>query len=406
MPLPRLGAALLLLVACSGGGDVPGFTRETGPDGREIVSYAAGLPAGEDTLIPLFTIGKYVDDSSEIFGHLFDVDVSPDRRIYALDVRPTEVMVFDSAGKRIGTVGRRGEGPGEFSRTNGIHLGPDGTLWVNDNGKRMVLAIDPDGTERVRVPELTTRTGLAWDVVIDTAGVLWELKNRQVSGGSTMGINGLHERELDRQFFSLDPASGARDSIAVGPWTAREYGVSFNQGNNQILTELPFRGPELAVMDRHRRIWVARSDDYTLFRLDIAGDTTLSLNIVEAGLPILPGELAAWKERWAGLEPEAPGITAGMMDHMPATKALVMQLFVDDHERLWVRRVVDQKQSARWDVFAPDGAFLATLRGPVEASEALPAVVRGNRIHVPTNGDAGERYIVVAELPERLRVSR
>src|SRR5690349_17565333 len=76
--------AALLLVACGGSSEVPGFSRETSPDGRSIVTYASGLGVPEDTLVALFEIGKYIDDSSDIFEDLRDLAVDTAGRIHAL----------------------------------------------------------------------------------------------------------------------------------------------------------------------------------------------------------------------------------------------------------------------------------------------------------------------------------
>ena len=72
MPSRLLLGTVVLLLACADSNGVPGYSRQTGPDGRMIVTYASGLPAREDTLVPQVEIGKYVNDSSQIFGDLRD----------------------------------------------------------------------------------------------------------------------------------------------------------------------------------------------------------------------------------------------------------------------------------------------------------------------------------------------
>ena len=76
------------------------------------------------------------------------------------------------------------------------------------------------------------------------------------------------------------------------------------------------------------------------------------------------------------------------------------QLFTDDQARLWVGRTVTKGEAARWDVFNSDGEFLAVIRGPAAANQYMQPVVVGDRIHMIADGEAGERYIVVAELPQ------
>ncbi len=57
-----------------------------------------------------------------------------------------EVMVDaigDSTGRYAETLGRRGEGPGEFSRAEAMALLPDGRLVVRDPGNQRIEVIGP-----------------------------------------------------------------------------------------------------------------------------------------------------------------------------------------------------------------------------------------------------------------------
>lgn len=54
------------------------------------------------------------------------------------------IVVFDSTGKRLGTIGRKGAGPGEFGTPN-IYVGWKGdTLWVNDGGQQRISYFGPN----------------------------------------------------------------------------------------------------------------------------------------------------------------------------------------------------------------------------------------------------------------------
>ncbi|MEO8478123.1 MAG: hypothetical protein ABI542_00715 [Gemmatimonadota bacterium] len=391
-----------LLAACADDA-VPGFTRETAPDGRGIVSYAAGLPMHEDTLVALFSVGKYVDDSSRIFNDLRDLDVGPDGRIYALDYGASNITVFDSVGTQLAVLGRPGEGPGELSQANGLRFGPDGTLWVNDHGKGMILALDTAGLERKRYLGLVPGFGYRWSVTIDTAGVLWESWSQRIAGPPPdMSKNGVVEGSSYRMFKTFDPATEVRDSVVLDRTTGRGYVASYGRG--QWSTGLPFAGRAYGALDQRHRVWVSSPDAYTLVRMNaVSGDTTLEVAVAESGVPVTAADIAEWKESLADIAKDVPSIVTDLKAYLPDSMPPIDGLFADDRDRLWIERTVPAGDPLRWDLFTPEGEFLTTIRGPAGISGGLEPVVRRGRIYLVVNGDAGERYIVVAELPGVLR---
>jgi hypothetical protein len=401
--LPRSALASLLLVACSGS-EVPGYTRETGPDGRTIVTYASGLGVAEDTLVALFEIGKYVEDSSSIFEDLRDLTVDTEGRIYALDARAKQIRVYDAQGGLDTTLSRSGEGPGELSQANGLRFGPDGTLWVNDHGKRALLALDRDGRERARPSGIVPGFGYRWNVVIDTAGVLWEPWGRALVGGEPdMEATGLAEGKSQRMFLRYDPAANAKDSVMLDETGFRSYRAAYPNGGGQIVTGLPFASRSLMAIDRYRRVWVAPSDSYTLTQMNLSADTTMELRVSESGVPVSPEDIAEWKEGWQEYEERLPTLIDDLMAYMPTHKSPLNQLFTDDQQRLWVGRTVPNGEPSRWDVFSSEGDLLAVIRAPAITNEFMQPVVIRDRIYLMADGDAGERYIIVATLPGALR---
>ncbi len=393
-----LGVAALL-AACSGADAVPGYSRETAPDGRVIVTYASGLPVREDTLTPLVEIGKYVDDSSRIFDDLRDLAVDARGRILALDYKAAEIRVFGPDGTPAGTIGRRGEGPGEFSNANGLRITEDGTIWVNDHGKAMLLALAPDGTELRREPRIVPGYGYRWGVAIDTAGMFWEPWTQRT--GATRPdptTTGRFEGTSAPMYETFDPATGARDSvITLGTTSWRSYVASYNNG--QAFTGLPFDGHSFMTMDPRHRVWTGSTDRYDLARITMTSDTTLELHVAESGLPVTDADVSEWREGLKTFAERVPTIVSDLMAYMPEHKPPLEQPFTDDRDRLWVRREVGTGEPARWDVFSPDGAFLITIRGPANVVSFLPPVIHGDRVYLVAEGEAGERYIVVAGLP-------
>jgi len=106
--------------------------------------------------IMVYTIeGKYLRaiGNKEILSRPSDVAISPDgTRLYVVDTGGVDVdnhhvMVFDPVtGDHLQTIGKRGDGNGEFNLPLQITVGPDGMLYVVDGGNFRVQAFHPDGS--------------------------------------------------------------------------------------------------------------------------------------------------------------------------------------------------------------------------------------------------------------------
>lgn len=99
--------------------------------------------------LPVLTVAEELrigsgDDSDRGFCRIVGVEVGPDGRIYVLDGQDQQIRVYDDAGRPLRTVGRRGDGPGEFTQARLFGFKGD-TLWVNDAGPMRVTLMSAEG---------------------------------------------------------------------------------------------------------------------------------------------------------------------------------------------------------------------------------------------------------------------
>ena len=82
-------------------------------------------------------IGKEGDEQTQFF-RVMDVGVDPSGRINVVDARNFRVQVFDPSGKYIRTIGRQGQGPGEFEMPMSVFFGGQaGYTHVLDRFRRV-----------------------------------------------------------------------------------------------------------------------------------------------------------------------------------------------------------------------------------------------------------------------------
>jgi hypothetical protein len=102
---------------------------------------------GRETLklTEVWRIGGDSMADEEFFGVITDIDVDDDNLVYLTDVQLAEVRVFDETGSYVTTIGREGEGPGEFRRPTGTTFLPDGRIGVTQPFPSKMVLFTPDG---------------------------------------------------------------------------------------------------------------------------------------------------------------------------------------------------------------------------------------------------------------------
>jgi hypothetical protein len=106
------------------------------PDGILTVSY----PTVVDSMTVDLIIGTVSGPEEMTFGNIRDIEVNSDGEIYVLDTSVGTVRIFDSSGEYVRSLGRLGEGPAEFRSPTQMTLARDGSVWVYDDGARVVVA--------------------------------------------------------------------------------------------------------------------------------------------------------------------------------------------------------------------------------------------------------------------------
>ena len=82
------------------------------------------------------------EETGDILGEIRDAAVDDAGNTYLLDFSHSTLRVYDPAGKSLGTVGRAGEGPGEFTNPSGCLALADGRVGVTQLLPARVVTFD------------------------------------------------------------------------------------------------------------------------------------------------------------------------------------------------------------------------------------------------------------------------
>lgn len=94
-------------------------------------------------ITPVLRIGMDAVNENEIIGVITDMTISSNR-IYVLDNKFSRIQKYDTSGKYLGSIGKRGEGPGEFGTDlKSIVADEEGNLIVG--GMRKIYIFEKNG---------------------------------------------------------------------------------------------------------------------------------------------------------------------------------------------------------------------------------------------------------------------
>ncbi|MFC1629085.1 hypothetical protein ACFL3H_08240 [Gemmatimonadota bacterium] len=269
----------------------------------------------------------------------------------------TSLKVFNDDGSLRFSMGRRGEGPGEFNGPWMDHgLTPDGKILVTDGMNQRLTRIDPgDGTYEL----ISMRENRSWNVA-------------QVMIDRFVVINPSFTPDM-QQTESLDLVDSGftvEDTIAVVP-AGRVVRVSrgLEDDGPGMPVSQPF-WPSFSWWVQAGKIAVCQGREYRIDLYDLAGT---HLRTIEWDAPISAVTDTMWQAAREQIDRQFGeyGPTVWHALERPSVLPSVEGVRIDDLGRLWALRNIPSErwggpedQTLYWDVFTPEGVWLGTQ--PIE----------------------------------------
>jgi sugar lactone lactonase YvrE len=320
----------------------------------------------------------------EMFGRVESATVTEGGELWLFDGLPPRIHRFSLEGEPLGTVGRAGEGPGEFSQARGMLALEGGDVVVLDTGARRLTRFGPDGSllGSMPLPEGVS----AGPIRMDLEGRLhFRARGRPApTGGPPWGVY---------EWLRLDADLSVADRIPAPPEdidVVMVFGTPTGPVTPNLTRILSVLGGTGEVIWAHNRSYVLRRGGPDPETADTFG--------VVAARPVLKavGERRELEERiQQAMNTPAP-------PDLDSEKPIIQDLAVDQDGRLWVhlraeaerfpeRSGFQWQERAVWDVWSPEG----TLFGRIELPPMhLWMTARGDRFWVRTYGPLGEPQVV------------
>lgn len=366
-----LVAGLWAVLACRPDGRVASGTTvdTTGP--FPVLTSTGEPPVW--TAESLFVVGTGSNPGVEL-GSVRSVLLGPGHRLMVVDPSYQALLEFDSTGAFVRKWGRDGSGPGEY-------LTPYSVAWLHDT----LALLDPGNSRLGRYDPAGGWLG-SWPVQRITGGqfirlyrtppTVWAYAFRP----GARGTEGLFVRYI---------STGPVDTLVVlrqAPGVAAARTCKTADGGLSFFSS-PFGATLIAMPSADGAQVVALTSNYRIATLSPAGDT---LRLLRRTLPPAPVTDTEWQDAnadWLAFRARWPAAECdrGEFDR-PATKPLIVSMFHDDVNRLWIELVT--ADGSRYEVFDLEGRLIAKVAGLPPTGGIEPGVA-GDRIAI-AGSDAGD----------------
>lgn len=317
-------------------------------------------------------IGSLEGSGPDAFGQVWDLAVERDGSILVLDREVPGLLRFSTAGAFLETIGRKGQGPGEYGGgVNGVVVDGSGRIVLSDPSNARIMAFSSDGSflrDVGRAPGLQSLFGQM--LATDDSGRLY-VHILTVPLGPDM----------------------------PHPWP---IGAEVRDSDGTVLDTIP--PPEAGGVPSdffgvlHDGSIVAFTADAPVFEVHHPDGRVTRITMPYEGVPYSAKELAAMKGP-AAAAAAADGMTKASL---PKRKSVYVDAIFDPLGRIWLRRSVASAsdveaaapprfQTSILDVVTVDGEYLGVVELP---ERTMPLVVTATSLYAVQQGRSDEQYVV------------
>lgn len=323
-------------------------------------------PAWGDSLAwtigePDLIIGTADGPPETQFASVVGITRLADGAVVVADDGLSELRYFRADGSFLGSVGGKGEGPGEFRVINAVGHTPGDSVWVYDFALRRVTVFPtPNDLPVVHPLESPVPTLGAAGRLEDGSYVLAQYwGSADVSDVVTEGL-----RRDPAAVLRYDRFGRLADTVGFFP--GREVALVAERG--RMVMGAPLFGRTLSRVAAGRAVFVGSQEAPAIEQYGGDGTLQMIIRFPDPGTAIDEADLRTAREaRVAASPPARQAATRSFLDaieHAPAQPAYG-QLLVDGDGRLWVAEYRSDESAPReWWVFAPDGRWLGAVRMP------------------------------------------
>jgi hypothetical protein len=296
--------------------------------------------------------------------------VDDDRNIYVLDSGNFRIQKYDSSGHYLLSIGRQGQGPGEFQYPSNLSLDAQGNILIFDSMTRAIKVFAQDGTYK---ESLNIRAFIQPQAFISEEGFIFGWRDDYRSpDGPKMCILKLTPENPDVE-------------------TVMEFRGELKPNQTSFVIHAYSNRLAMCVVNPSAFCY-GFSSEYKIYVADGRGETIRIIEKFEEPVPISKAEKEATVKDGKGIYATI-GPEKGEGVVFPPHRPYFARIFADDRGRIYVLKrpsILNQEETKEFDVFGANGSYIYRIKLPF-----FPALIKAGFLYeVRTDEETGEITIV------------
>jgi len=317
------------------------------------------------------SIGSVEGEENYLFGNSIAFNTDKDGNFYVSDVDAHRILKYDPDGKHLLTIGREGQGPGEFGSLSLVRFDKDNNIYINDARNNRISFFDKQG-KHLRHMRMTERFS---ELTFNSKGFIVANKYVAPEEGNTQKqiyLYGLFDDKFNlvAELFKNEiefPLPTGRDASSMAGYIAKVFSL------------MAFRPMVITTVADNDFIYLGYPDKYEINVYSPEGRLVKKITRDYDPTPVSKKD----KENFVKMASEnLPDVFTEEIKeksfqnmkypkYKPAYQSLVLM------EDGWLAVIVDsvEDEYTLFDVFDQEGKYIAHFKTPVPAEGMLAGLL-------------------------------
>jgi hypothetical protein len=319
------------------------------------------------------SIGREDDDNYLFYGPR-NIVVDDQGNIFILERGNCRIQKFDKNGDYLQTIGKKGQGPGEFESPYSLFLDKNNNISVSD--RRKIHFFNHKG-EFIKTISLSDQVNDFW---VSPEGNVFGL------------ITTRAERERTKIVVKMNSEGKILENIAQFAEVTQVMRKSGNVVQTFSITHT--YNPSLyVVFSNDYQIFYGDSSEYSFSRINLDGEVELTVKKEEAFHTISQKEKDKIYEGFSELMKQWPKGVVEEAVQFPVHRPFFERILLDEKGRVFIKKVkpvLDETENVEFDIFNREGYYLYKTILPFS-----PEVIKNGYFYdLSTSDESGEVKII------------
>ncbi len=312
------------------------------------------------------------EDENYVFYRATGISVDSEGNILILDSGNFRLQKYNKNGNYLQTIGRQGQGPGEFESPRSLYIDAKDNFYIEDSFKR-IETFDKNGVFKKRI-KLKTDSALMRSLGFMSGGNFIARTSSRRERNSDMP--GDYDSFLNIDLISQD---GATIKTVASYRLERSERIKNDRGGYLYLNNLckPFLW--FCPINKEMAVY-GFSSEYELFVINSSGELEYIIKKDELPQPVTEAEKDKVIDRIMGIPMKLSRRKIAGTIRFPKYKPFYREIIKDDKDRIYVEKFkfpFDRGDSVDFDIFSKDGYYLYKAKIPARYPFYPPVIKNG-----------------------------